>query len=114
MVERRSYPRLAIKLVAHFKIQGPFPSAPVAATIVNINPAGACLTSDSQVEPEQIIELKIRLTSKDEVSIMTRVMWVRRLANTTQYMAGVKMINTNREDEQKFIQFYCHKILALP
>ena len=107
--EKRKYKRVDIELPALYKIAGS--STSLKATIVNISPEGLRFLSSVEIVIGVEVDLKVQLEENNNVSLSTRVVWAEYLQEKKQYGNGVKIINVDDEDEQRFIKFYCQKVL---
>ncbi len=112
MTERRRTPRLDLQLPSHYRVVNEQRSA-YQATVVNVGGGGLCFVSNTRFKLDAQIELQINLRPHQVVTIKTKVIWVKPLTKGT-YKVGVKIIDATKEDEEEFIQFYCHQVLILP
>ncbi|MCA9405475.1 MAG: PilZ domain-containing protein [Candidatus Omnitrophica bacterium] len=107
--EKRKYKRVDIELPALYRIKGSDMS--LKATIVNISPEGLQFLTQGEIDIGTEVELKVQLHEKNNVSLNTRVVWAEYIEAKKFYGNGVKIINVDDDDEQRFIKFYCQKVL---
>jgi len=76
--EKRRYRRLDTNLAARAKNLSDPEAEPFEATIVNLGPEGAFVTSESSVEAQTQISLSFRLDSYPmEINVIATILWQR-------------------------------------
>lgn len=108
-MEQRAYRRFSVELPARFRPCGST-AAHFEVTILDIGPEGMCFLSRARVAPGQKIEFHVHLDQQDKVFLKTEIMWVKELEKA-YYKAGVKIVDANLHDEERFIKFYCHQLM---
>ena len=109
-MEQRAYRRFVVELPARYRVCGSN-AIPFEVTIIDMGPEGMCFLSRTKVDPGQKIEFYVDLDSQEKVFLKTEVMWAKEL-DKTYYRAGVKIIDANVHDEERFIKFYCQQLLV--
>jgi len=108
--DNRSYPRLDLDCPAQCSFSGSFPEA-FPVRIIDIGPEGVGFICDRQLNIGDSIYVIIDLGVEDTVKFITKVRWSQSIANSTQFKIGAKISNTSNEDLEKFIRFYCKRLI---
>ena len=105
MFEKRTNERSPIELAASYGI-GEDPRPDREAKINNISLGGLCLTLNNKMAIGEKIELAIELDEKNDISVYTKVAWVKRDDKTQKYTIGVQVIEKEGPDYERFLEFY--------
>ena len=109
-MEQRAYRRFFVELPARYRTCGSH-ATPFEVTILDVGPEGMCFLSKTKVDLGQKIEFHVDLDPKDKIFLKAEVMWVKEL-DKAYYKAGVKIVDANAHDEERFIKFYCQQLLV--
>ena len=106
--EKRAYLRFGVQLPAKYKINDFSPACGV--TVVDVGAEGMRFLSEELFDIGQVIELELCL-EQAVVSFKVAIMWLAK-TDQKQYNVGVKIVDARRNDEIKFIHFYCEKMMS--
>lgn len=112
MDERRRTHRLQIRLLARF---GPAdsPEGFRQTTTLNINVKGLCLLSTSPYPSGTPLLVQVQIPSGEEIVVHADVIWTKKAVMSEGYLIGVKINDTMKADEAKFVRFYAQQLLEL-
>lgn len=113
MSDKRIHQRFVVNLPARCKISGPEHSS-FLSIILDISPSGICFESKLKAEVGSIVVFQIELEDRGKVMVKTRVVWTKPGTEAGHWKTGVTIMNANDEDEKRFVQYYCDKILIRP
>ncbi len=113
MEDRRKYQRISVELPARYRLAGAKASV-YTSTVINLGAEGICFVAREPVAEGEEIDLKIELQKGETVSIKVKTVWKRPEQDMERSKIGVKIIEAAGPDEEKFIKFYCNKVLIMP
>ncbi|MBI5150221.1 MAG: PilZ domain-containing protein [Candidatus Omnitrophica bacterium] len=107
--ERRTSKRSAIELAASFGIdEDPRPER--EAKINDVSGGGFCFTSDHKLEEDEELQLAVDLDVLEQVVINVRVVWVEKVKGRKGYRVGVRLIESDGPEFERFMEFYRKQI----
>lgn len=112
MEEKRRTHRIQMRLVARF---GPVdsPDGFTETTTLNINVKGLCLLSSTDYPPGTPLVVQVELPTAEEIVVHAQVIWTRKAVMSDGYLVGVKISDTMKADEAKFVRFYAQQLLDM-
>jgi CheY-like chemotaxis protein len=111
MSEKRTYPRFSVQLGAQYRTLRS-PADPLRVTVMDISAEGMRFLSQDLFDIGQVLELHVALDSDDKMTFKVEVMWITR-AEEGGYSTGVKIVDSARGDQARFIRYYCEKMLTI-
>lgn len=111
--ERRNWPRVNINLTGRYRVMSG-QELFYQTTVVNLSAQGVCFLTKQPLEPFTEVELQLNMNGHEKITVTARVMWVSESKERNEFMAGVKIVESGKKDEEKFIRFYCRQILIAP
>ncbi|MBI5416280.1 MAG: PilZ domain-containing protein [Candidatus Omnitrophica bacterium] len=103
--ERRTSRRSPIELAASFGI-GEDPRPEREAKINDVSGGGFCFTSDHKLDKDEELQLAVDLDVLDQVVINVRVVWVEKITGAKGYRVGVRLIESDGPEFERFMEFY--------
>ena len=77
---------------------------------ININATGLCLSCAETLTVGQELAIMVALPLGEKLTIQVKVIWIREVetagVNDGEFRVGVKIMEPEKPDEKKFIQFY--------
>lgn len=110
MQDKRAYPRFNVELPALYRVLGSSKEE-FRVTVLDVGAEGMCLLSEDLLDVGQEIDLVVHLDEEEKISFRTQVAWLAR-ADQKQYRVGVRIVDGSKNDEIKFIRFYCEKMMS--
>ena len=111
--ESRSSKRVSVLLKGNYRIEDTdFPFA--VMTAVNINESGICMATDEPIADGRTIELNIILPNRDQLALVAQSVWSTNLGHTSLFRTGLKILNTQSPDFEKFQSFYQERLISPP
>ena len=114
MEEKRSSQRIKVILPAYF-LSADNNELSIATT-VDISANGICLSCSENMPIGKEFKLQTILPAGDKISMGVKVIWAREMESETPrvkvYRVGLKIINSAKPDETKFVQFYSSQLPA--
>lgn len=111
MQEKRIYKRFNVQLSGFYSVQSS-PSSFFEATVVDVGGEGLSIVVKKPLKLGEVINLSMELDGHSKVQLQTAVRWVNKMENG-DFRAGVEIIDAAMNDEIKFIQYYCQKMLTI-
>lgn len=108
--DKRLYLRLDYDCPAQCSFLDSFPEA-FPVTILDVSPDGIGFICDRSLELGASIYLTVDLGDEGQVKFITKVRWSQAIANSTQFKIGAKIVDTSNQDLEKFIRFYCKRLI---
>lgn len=111
-MENRRAHRLRIEIPATFKISKSQEHISIATT-VDVSALGLCLQTKETLRAGQELTLTLKLSSAEKVNLNAVVVWFRTADFSLggEYTAGIKLTESPKEEEVKFIKFYVSKLM---
>lgn len=110
--EKRLYQRLAVDCPAQCSLLDSFPET-FTAKIVDIGPEGVGLVVDKPLDIGTNIYLRVDLGDGEAIKFIAKIRWSSKGEDSKQYIFGAKISNTNKNDLEKFVRFYCKQSLPV-
>jgi PleD family two-component response regulator len=107
---QRLYPRLAFDCPAQCSFIDSFPET-FPVTIIDIGPEGFGFFCDRPLKIGDSIYVIIDLGAGGKVKFITKVRWSQGVPNSSRFKIGAKIIDTSNEDLEKFVRFYCRRLI---
>jgi len=111
-IEQRLYQRLAIDRPAQCAFSESFAeSFPIV--VADIGPEGIGFTARKRLAVGQDIFVDIDLGDGERPKLSAQVMWVKEVKGVRKFRVGAKVIDAQREDLEKFVRFYCARLIPI-
>jgi len=112
MLERRKYPRFELKVKATYKLMSD-EEAFKLGTMKNISAEGLCFESHEKLDKGSHVNLKVDLgDSMPPISLIGEIRWSKEIkVQEERYINGVKLIDIHKSDENRFLKYYCDKMV---
>lgn len=111
MHEKRQYQRVRIDLPARCRILG-LDDVTFATKIIDISPGGICFLTNDKMEIGTTVEFHIEMENHEKIRMKARVAWSEAPKNSEPAKAGVQIVDIDKADLEKFVQFYCQKLFG--
>ncbi|MDP8230720.1 MAG: PilZ domain-containing protein [Candidatus Gorgyraea atricola] len=115
MIERRRYPRFALKINAKYRMMD---SEQVLrfVNVKNISAEGMCFESDKKLKPGTHVGLEVDLGDRGKpVSLTGEILWVMDIkglrGGEKKFMNGIKLVDISSSDEGRFLKYYCGRMV---
>ncbi|MBF0485606.1 MAG: hypothetical protein HQL16_03725 [Candidatus Omnitrophica bacterium] len=82
--------------------------------IININGQGFCFSSLLGFESGDKLGLEMALQGVGKARLNVQVIWSGFLDKEKSFYSGVRIVNTDQNEHEKFLKFYNLKLLSLP
>ena len=112
MNEKRAYPRFTMELCARYKAPGSSLHA-LTMVAINIGAGGICFIAKNPFQTGTTVELELELKEKEMVVFQGQVIWAEKIS-PTQFKMGIKIVDADEEQMERFVKFYCYKVFDLP
>lgn len=109
MKDKRGSKRSAIELAASFGI-GEDPRPEREAKISDISAGGFCFTSQSRPKIGEPFQIAVDLDTQDQVMVTVEAVWVQKIKNEKKYRVGVRLVESDGPDFERFMDFYRKQI----
>ncbi len=115
MLERRKYPRFRLIVDARYKSISSEEAYRMGKT-KNVSAEGVCFTSDDKFKKGDHVSLEVELFDDNPpVTIVGEIRWVTERKDPERgkkkYFNGVKLIDIHKSDENRFLKYYCDKMV---
>jgi len=80
-------------------------------TVSNIGAEGLCFLAAASLKSGQNVTVYLPLKDREEIVLQMSVVWSWKVSGSEEYQSGLKIIDSGREDGQRFIRFYCEAAL---
>lgn len=110
MVEKRSYQRYNVQLKATYRVANTS-RVSFDVTMMDVSAEGMSFISPDMFDVGQVLEFNVDIEADEKVSFKTEVMWLAKMNG--QYCVGIKIIDSTKSDELKFIRYYCSKMMQI-
>ncbi len=107
--ERRAHPRIEVELFGWYQFADS-PEAEQKATVLNVSGAGICLYSNELIQEGQKLKLTVQLDPQEKVVLSAAIVWLKPIADTKRYRAGVRITKLDGEDFEDFLVFYYERM----
>jgi len=107
--EQRKYPRFTFNCYAQCAFIESFPEC-FSVMVVNVSPVGIGFISGEKLDVGTNIYFILQVGNGESVRFITEVRWSQRIENSAHFRIGVKILDSNNKDLEKFIQYYCKHI----
>jgi len=115
MIDRRRYPRFALKINAKYRIVD---SEQVLrfGNLKNISAEGICFESDQRLKPGNHVGLEVDLGDRGKpVSLTGEILWAievkRSMDKGKKFINGIKLLDVSSSDEGRFLKYYCGRMV---
>ena len=105
MKDKRTSKRSAIELAASFGI-GEDPRPEREAKISDISGGGFCFISGTRPKVGTTCQVAVDLDVREQVVVGVEVVWVQKLKDTKKYRVGVRLIESDGPEFERFMEFY--------
>lgn len=109
MKEKRISKRSAIELAASFGI-GEDPRPEREAKISDISEGGFCFISDSRPKVGETCQIAVDLDVREQAVVNVEVVWVQKFKDARKYRVGVRIVESEGPDFDRFMEFYKKQI----
>ena len=111
-MENRRAHRLRIEIPATFKVSEKQEHISIATT-VDVSALGLCLQTKETLRAGQELALTLKLSNQEKVNLNAVVVWFRagEFSLGEEYTAGIKLTESPKDEELKFIKFYVSKLM---
>ena len=112
VMENRRAHRLRIEIPATFKVSKNQEHISIATT-VDVSALGLCLQTKETLRAGQELALTLKLPNQEKVNLNAVVVWFRTADFSLggEYTAGIKLTESPKDEEVKFIKFYVSKLM---
>lgn len=112
MDDKRRCHRLNLQLPVSFRKLDDQQHLSMGSTL-DVSALGMRMSSKEELRKGQVLDLYIGLSSVEKIKIHTRVIWVEEkdIFGSKEYLVGLKIIDSMKFDEKKFIKYFSGKFL---
>ena len=103
--ERRISKRSPIELAASFGIEED-QRPDREARISNISDGGFCFISQNKLKIGDEVQLAVDLDVREQVIVNVEVVWVQKVKEAKDYRIGVRILESDGPDFERFMEFY--------
>jgi Tfp pilus assembly protein PilZ len=106
MLENRKFKRKVYSLPLKHRDLSKNETVTTTSVAANISEGGVSFTSDEFVPLAQRLVLEISLpTTPDAIKAISRVIWIKKIASTDQYVIGSQFLQMRKEDKARLVSF---------
>lgn len=108
-MENRRVPRFPLEIRASYQFESD-PRTFRSATMLNVSPGGFAFYADRRIEIGERINLNVRLDGEESVSLLTEVVWSRKIGDSGRYLCGVKLLDDEGSSQRAQLTAYCGRM----
>ena len=109
MKDKRTSKRSAIELAASFGI-GEDPRPARQAQVSGPAEGGLCLIAGPRPKVGAACQVAVDLDVREQVVVSVEVVWVQKLKDAKKYRVGVRIIESDGPEFERFMEFYKRQI----
>ncbi len=106
--DKRAYKRLIVDCSANRDF-----TKDSSTMILDIGPEGIGFTVDERLDMGKYVFLDVNLGDEERVELSVQILWVERIGDSSQYRVGGKIRDAKKEDLEKFVRFYCERLMPI-
>lgn len=106
MIDKRSWQRVEVDFHAECS-HCAFSRDPFPVRVINLNKSGMCLLTPMELKLGHKFQVMIKAQMGEDICLMIKVVWSGFLDKFSEYRAGVKIVDSDPENLQRFL--VCHQ-----
>ncbi|MDP8265921.1 MAG: PilZ domain-containing protein [Candidatus Aceula meridiana] len=113
-IDKRRCHRLNLDLPASLSLSGGKEDLTLV-TVMDVSGLGLRITTKEKIVLGQEISLQVSISPDQSITVKTKVAWVKEMEimSSTEYAAGLKIIDTMDCDEAQFLKFFSEKFIQI-